>query len=43
MRAEVSTEPGQDHLPAQQAEAIIGVTALNRMLDAGSPTSVRTA
>ncbi|MCW2239483.1 hypothetical protein [Azospirillum canadense] len=30
-------------LPAQQAEAIIGVTALNRMLDAGRPTSVRSA
>lgn len=30
-------------LPAQQAEAIIGVMALNRMLDAGRPTSVRSA
>ncbi|MNW02067.1 hypothetical protein D3C71_1977980 [compost metagenome] len=30
-------------LPAQQAEAIIGVSALNRMLDAGRPVPVRTA
>ncbi|ALJ39425.1 hypothetical protein [Azospirillum brasilense] len=28
-------------LPAQQTEAMIAVTALNRMLDAGRPTSVR--
>ncbi len=30
-------------LPAQQAEAMIGVSALNRMLDAGRPVPVRTA
>ncbi len=30
-------------LSAQQAEAIIGVTALNRMLDAGRPISGRKA
>ncbi|MFC5357640.1 hypothetical protein [Azospirillum himalayense] len=29
--------------PAQQAEAMIGVSALNRMLDAGRPVPVRTA
>jgi hypothetical protein len=30
-------------LPAQQAEAIVGVTALNRRLDVGRPNSVRVA
>ncbi|WP_454017914.1 IS5 family transposase [Azospirillum sp. Marseille-Q6669] len=30
-------------LPAQQAEAMIGVAALNRMLEAGRPVSVRKA
>jgi hypothetical protein len=30
-------------LPAQQAEAMIGITALNRMLDAARPASVRKA
>lgn len=30
-------------LPAQQAEAMIGVTALNRMLETGRPVSVRKA
>ena len=29
--------------PAQQAEAMIGVSDLNRMLDAGRPVPVRTA